>query len=397
MKIVILAETYSSNMGYIGNMLPKYLALEGCEVHLIVSDLPHNWQLDDFKTTYSENTFESGTAGTVTTHDGFTLHVLPHKFYGPWPLLVGLAATLRKLRPQVVQVLGAIGWNPLTAAIMKPFVGYAMFTASHNAKSTFPLARGEGGIIAKIACRLTRTLPGKLISMVTEKCYAPTYDCAEIAWKWFGVSKNKVKLMYLGTDTEYFFPSNNLDDLKSRFKIRMSIGVGPEELLFIYTGKMDEFKNPLILAEVVNKLRSKGYLVSALFIGDGAQKLLIEKFQFCHLLPFLPYQKLGAYYRAADIGVWTGNESTSMIDAGGCGLPLVISSLCEYDYHIRGHGLKFIRNDLNSLEATLISLMDKNHRQAMSKLAAERIQREFSWRAIARYRIADFTAAMRLR
>ena len=40
----------------------------------------------------------------------------------------------------------------------------------------------------------------------------------------------------------------------------------------------------------------------------------------------VPVRKLGGFFRAADIGVWPTQESTSMLDAAACALPALRAS-----------------------------------------------------------------------
>ena len=71
MKVAILSYTFPRGMGYIGNMLPKYLARFGADVHYITMDLPHYFQSGMSASSYGQF---SGTdvvkPGTVESVDG---------------------------------------------------------------------------------------------------------------------------------------------------------------------------------------------------------------------------------------------------------------------------------------------------------------------------------------
>jgi glycosyltransferase involved in cell wall biosynthesis len=43
------------------------------------------------------------------------------------------------------------------------------------------------------------------------------------------------------------------------------------------------------------------------------------------VIPFMKHAEPAGYYRASDIGVWPSHHSMSMLDAAGCGLPVVVS------------------------------------------------------------------------
>jgi len=397
MRIVLIFETFSKNMGYMGNMLPKYLARLGLDVHAVAMDLPHNYYLKDFKPTYGD--FRSSTAlapGTIEIYDGYTIHILQHKRVLGYMRMVGLWDKLQTLRPDIVQSLPAIGWIPLDAALFKPVLKYKLFTGSHTAASCFPLAKRQTPFCHKerLKCFVTRTIPGRIVSLATEKCYAPTKDCAEIAWRFFGVQRSKVEVMHLGVDTEFFFPAISDATVQERAMLRQKLGFAKKEIVCIYTGKLTEQKNALILAKAVTQLRSMKKPFCGLFIGDGVQKESIQAHPWCRVLDFMPFSKLGAYYRAADIGVWPTNESTSMLDAAACGIPIIVSDGIVYREHVEGNGIVYNMNNLDDLVNVLLSLRNPQERRRLGSFGAIKMESEFSWDSVARRRIRDYETAL---
>lgn len=397
MRVVILSETFAKNMGYMGSMLPKYLARQGVDTHVVSMDLSPYYQLKDFKETYGNfKSQDENIAGTVEEINGYTLHVLPHKNTWGYMKMVGLRDRLSNIKPQIVQSIPAIGWIPLEAALVKPLLGYKLFTGNHNSASTFTLASKEYvfGDIERVKCFCTRTIHGRLVSFFTEKCYGVTKDCAEIAWKYYGVQRRKVEVMHLGVDTDYFFPVNSKVLHNERVALRKELGFDDSDIVCIYTGKFTESKNAVILAEAIEKLRSMGKPFRGLFIGEGVQKESIEKYTTSVVLKFMPFNQLGEYYRSADIGVWPTNESTSMLDAAACGLPLIVSDGIVYRDHVEGNGLVYKMNDLDDLVDTLLSLRDLAERRRLGSFGAEKMLRDFSWESVAKRRIQDYEAAL---
>ena len=142
MRIVLMFQSFSKNMGYLHNLLPKYLARLGADVHFLTTDLPFYHGMKDFNKTYGEFIDSKLLSpGTVEEHDGYTLHILPHKIVLDFVQMVGVLEKLRKLSPDIVQVYPAIGWIPLQAVIGKSLLGYKLFTGSHTCASDFPLAK----------------------------------------------------------------------------------------------------------------------------------------------------------------------------------------------------------------------------------------------------------------
>lgn len=397
MEIVVLSETFAKDMGYMGSMLPKYLARHGVDVHVVTMDLPPYFQLADYQETYGNFRDTSDSlAGTVEKFNGHTLHFVDHRKTMGYMKMIGLRDKLSSIKPQIVQSIPAIGWIPLDAALIKPFVGYKLFTGNHNSASTFTLANKEYffGDIERIKCFLTRTIHGRFVSLFTEKCYGVTKDCAEIAWKFYGVQRKKVEVMHLGVDTDHFFPVNSKALNDDRMSLRRKLGFDDGDIVCVYTGKFTESKNAVIVAEAIERLRAMGKSFRGLFIGEGVQKEAIERKPSCVVLDFMHFSQLGAYYRAADIGVWPTNESTSMLDAAACGLPLIVSDGIVYRDHVEGNGLVYKMNDLDDLVTSLSGLVVLETRQRLGAFGADKMLREFSWDSVARRRIRDYEAAL---
>jgi len=393
-------QTFSKEMGYIVNMLPKYLARLGADVHLITTDLPFHFNEKD-SYTLNDRFLASAScpAGTVEQYDGYTLHVLPHQFVMGYVNMLGWKEKLRELKPDIVQALPATGLIPLNAALAKPFLNYKLFTGNHTATSSFPLVQQNKPVWSKarIANLLSRGLNGRVISLATEKCYCPTEDCAEIAWRFLGIEKQKVELMYLGTDCDFFYPADSEELFQERANLRQELGFAEDEIVCVYTGKMTETKNPLILAQAIEKLREMGNKFSGIFIGNGVQSDLIQQNSFCKMLEFMPFYKLGAYYRASDIAVWPTNESTSMMDAAACGIPVIISDGVIYRKPVDGNGLVYKMNDHANLVESLLSLRDPHYRNQLGTVGASKMKTELSWETLAKRRLQDYKAAIAAR
>jgi glycosyltransferase involved in cell wall biosynthesis len=162
----------------------------------------------------------------------------------------------------------------------------------------------------------------------------------------------------------------------------------------VYSGKMTEAKNALIVAQAVERLRERGLPFRGLFIGDGVQRERIAALGSCVAVDFMPYRELGRYYRAADIGVWPTNESISMLDAAACALPLVVSDRIYQD-HVAGNGRNYRQDDLDDLARVLEELADAGQRAKLGAAGAAKMLERFNWRTIALGRLRDFERALR--
>jgi glycosyltransferase involved in cell wall biosynthesis len=360
-------------------------------------DLPPNYKLEDFRDIYGRfNVPGELSPGAVEKIDGFTLHVLPHTKVLGYMRMSGLFAKLRLLRPEIVQTSTNISWLGLDAALGKLLYRYHLFTGCHYHASVFPLSRSDAPIWnpARMACFLTRTIPGAFTSLLTEKCYAIAEDCADVAVRFFGVPRSKAELCPLGVDTELYHPVRTASESECASKLRRDLGFADEEIVCIYTGRFSEDKNPLLLARAIERLRSAGAPFRGLFVGQGPQS---EEIQAClgpAVHPFIPVQDLGNYFRAADIGVWPTQESLSMLDAAACGLPIVANHTMAAPERLSGNGRTFRLNDLDDLTRALMGLRDPQVRAALGDVGARKMALEYSWDAIAKRRISDYESAL---
>jgi glycosyltransferase involved in cell wall biosynthesis len=391
-KIVLLTESFSRRMGYIQNLLPKHLARLGAEVHVVSMDL-FPYQRDAGSKEMFQGFTDEMIPGVIEKVDGFQLHILGHRMILGYPRMAGLCNKLSSLRPDIVQCQASIGWIPMDAACIKLMLGYKLFTGNHNAFSTAG-ASLEGGAKNRLKMVAGRFVPGRLTSYAIERCYAVTADCAEIARRYYGVQKNKVEVMHLGVGLDYFHPAHGMEEKSERLTIRASLGFNSSDIVCIYTGKMTQEKNALILAQAVGRLREMGKPFAAVFIGNGVQRDKIEAMPHCRVLDFMEFSKLAAYYRASEIGVWTGNESTSQLDAAACGIPIIISDAVFYRDHVDGNGLVFRYGDVDDLVIKLRELESPETRNRLGQHGAEKMEQEFSWDSVARRRLAHYREAL---
>ena len=398
MRIAIVFYSFPRDMGYSNTMLARYLARLGADVHYITTDLPVYHKYREARAAY--NDFSAGTPmrpGESERYDGYTVHCIPHRFVLGAPKFIGLYAKLREIEPDVVQLFVNAGWGPLQAAAARLRLGFALFSAAHTTVSAFPLARRrvhrwDRELLANF---LTRAIPGRAVSLVTQRCYAATEDCAQVATRFYGMPRHKITVMPLGVDTENFHPVATATEGEQRATLRAELGIAADELLCIYTGQFTETKNPLVLAQAVAQLRAGGKAVRALFIGNGPQHAQLSACVGCSVLPFMAHRDLPPYYRAADVGVWPTQESMSMLDAAACGLPIIVNDTLLATERIAGNGLTYRLNDAADLAEKIEILRDPQRRAQLGGVGAQRMAELFSWDSIVRLRLADYAAAAR--
>jgi glycosyltransferase involved in cell wall biosynthesis len=274
-------------------------------------------------------------------------------------------------------------------------LGYTYFTETHQHLSVVKpfLKQPKGFVLDKALYRLTRTLPTFLASLAAEKCYAIAPDCVQVATRFYGVPLAKTKLQSLGTDLELFRPANSASEIERREQLRRSLGYSPADVVCIYTGRFSRDKNPLALAQAVDRLCAQGQAFHAIFVGEGMQKEAILACRNTRVLPFMRHTDLADTYRAADIAVWPRQESMSMLDAAACELPLVVSDTIGESERVSGNGRVYREDDVEDLARVLASLSAVTERRTLGAFGRAKMARTFSWASIAESLVADYAAA----
>ncbi|MGV3616325.1 MAG: glycosyltransferase family 4 protein [Fimbriimonas sp.] len=392
MKIVVTGTFFSEGMGYTENCLPRALADLGHEVHVVCPNLHWYGNSPSYKETYER--FHGPAiqpVGTRQVHN-FTLHLLPHKLVKGYVQTIGLVDKLAEIDADIIQATDVTSINAFQIAMGAKRLRGKIFTECHQHMSVVQpyLKDPNGSKLKKLAFYLTRTLPTQLMVKKMKLCYAIAPDCGEVATKLYGVPEKMVKVLPLGTDTALFHPIRTEEDAAEREALRAEIGVKPDEILCIYTGRFAKDKNPLILAQAVQILRKQGLPFKSLFIGEGVQLEEILACDGSSQIDFMRYDRLAPRYRMADVACWPTQESMSMLDAIASGIPIIVSDRVGEIERVTGNGLTYHEPDPESLAESLKQLMDPAVRAEMGKHGREKMVREFSWELNAKSRIPEY-------
>jgi glycosyltransferase involved in cell wall biosynthesis len=394
MRIVVLTPWFSEKMGYIENILPKEYAKEGHEVHLVTSNVKTYFNVPEYKDLYEKFIGPPIVECGVSELDGYTVHRLPHGTFIGFLYIKGLLRKLIELRPDIVQDFEVVSLNVLTACLATLFCKFKLFIGNHICLSVSPWAveRSWQGRLKRLFVFSTLFPVGRFVSVIAKKCHAATPDCLDLAVKFLGVPRNKCILSPLGSDTNLFSPLKTHRDQTERNILRKDLGFSENDIVCIYTGRFTEAKNPMLLARAVSELMNGGQPYRGLFFGTGSEReaKLIEASRGCVVRSFVHFDQLPRYYRAADIGVWPREESTSMLDAAACGLPIIVSDHLEDRERFEGNGLQYKENDLSDLKRALLDLRECKVREALGAYGSAKIAETRSWRAMALARLKDY-------
>lgn len=384
-------------MGYAITRIPAAMAKHpDVDVHYVTAGLPVYHNIADFERTYGEFQKSAPPVGSTRQVEDYTVHFIDWKRTAAGIKMIDLGEKLAELQPDIVQTFQHVAWAPLDAALWQRKVGYRLFTGNHTTASVFPLANRKTNYLDRMWLKefVRRGIPGRFISSRMELCYGATVDCSDVAHRFLGVPSNKLKTLPLGVDTDIFHPSIDDAQYQQSRTLRNQLGVADHEIMCVYTGRFTPDKNPLLLAQAVAELRASGSPYRAVFFGEGPQREAIGSMEGTVVHPFVHYNQLGTLFRAADIGVWPTQESTSMIDCAASGTSIIVNDTIAAVERVEGNGLRYRLNDLTDLKRALLDLCDPARRAELGAAGALKMERDFSWNALVQVRLDDYRKAL---
>lgn len=117
-----------------------------------------------------------------------------------------------------------------------------------------------------------------------------------------GLKEEKLVFMPHAIDNIRF--SKNEENIKNAVSLRNSLNIGKEEIVFLFVGKLESKKQPILLAECFLKSNVNAHLI---FVGKGdlesKLKSIVSHHSNIHLLGFQNQSKMPSIYAASNIFV----------------------------------------------------------------------------------------------
>jgi glycosyltransferase involved in cell wall biosynthesis len=203
----------------------------------------------------------------------------------------------------------------------------------------------------------------------------------------FGIENNRITIVPLAAETENFYPDpTKRNQIREKYEFDTSV-------VIIYAGKLIPGKDIELLLQAALLLNKKGLDIKVLIVGSGptdyesklyalVKEQKIEKIVF--FKRFVDKKHLPSLYNAADIGVWPGDPSITIIEAMAVGLPIVLPFLGSTS-HLFGYdvGFHFKRGNITEL-ATCLELLvsDKNLRRKKGLEGHRMVTDRLNWQSV---------------
>ena len=214
-------------------------------------------------------------------------------------------------------------------------------------------------------------------------------------------------LRSLGYQGDYIIMRNGVDFPKGRVpddeaeKLRASLRIPPDDIIFLFVGRLMWYKGIGIILDSLKKIRDAGVKYKMIFVGEGLDEPeIIEYAQKTGVYPDCIFtgavrdrEKLRAYYSLADLFLFPSTFDTNGLvvgEAAACGLPsmLVAGSSAAEAVVDRRNGLLIEENPDSMAEVLLKVCGNRDFLRQIGRRAMDEIY--VSWedsvaRAVERY------------
>ena len=317
MKIVHIEDSFHPDAGYQISIMPKYLSQFGHDVYIITSEITKikNTALAFFDL---GNIAEKDRAYTKKTGVKI-IRVKPalnRKILGRIVQSKRLYKTVDVLNPDVVYVHGNDTFTGIRY-LLKKKLPYALVTDSHMLSMAT-----ENKFHRLFAAGYRKFVTPRIL-----KNNIPVIRTQDDPYveKSFAIPLSQAPWISYGSDTLLFHPD---PDVKREF--RKENGIGDDDFVAVYTGKLDEPKGGKLLAETFRKKFDTKKNVVLVAVGGTAgeygkevEKIFSESENRVIRFPTQKYCDLPRFYQAADLSVFARQCSLSFYDAQACGLPVL--------------------------------------------------------------------------
>jgi glycosyltransferase involved in cell wall biosynthesis len=197
------------------------------------------------------------------------------------------------------------------------------------------------------------------------------------------VSKEKMKFMPHAIDNTRFKATSHV--IEKANVIRQRLGIGKEKLVFLFAGKLEHKKEPLMLAKAFMQMANiDAHLI---FVGNGVLeadlKLLCAGYSNIHFMGFQNQLAMPAIYAVCDVFVLPSSHNETwglaLNEAMASAKPVIASSACgaAENLVVEGKtGFTFPSIDFNRLKQLMAHCIDsKPNLKQMGENAFEFIQK----------------------
>ena len=289
---------------------------------------------------------------------------------------------LERERPDIIESSDPyqIAWKSIASgrSLGVPVVGFyhSHFPEAYLRKAAKYLGNTATTAVMNLSARYVRDLYNRF-----EATLVSSEMLAEVLRDW-GVGN--VRVVKLGVNIDIFNPR-----VKGREGTRAALGIGSDQKVLLYVGRLTNEKNTRVLFEAFDLLhRRRPGDFHLVVIGDGPQREDLEKLQkrTDGAVSWMRYcadsAELARYYRAADLFVHPGVQETFglvALESQACGTPVVGIRGSYMDRIIFHEQESWARENTPEALAEAIDESSTKMLSSLGETAAQTAESLYSW------------------
>jgi glycosyltransferase involved in cell wall biosynthesis len=379
MNIVHVVDYIQPKLGYQEYFLAKEHARMGHRVTVLTSD--RYGRFPDYRHTVYPLLGERIVGAGQWRCDGFELVRLKSPLeIGSKVWLRGLCPAITACKPDLVICHGIISPCSLQIADLKKRLGFRLIYDDHTLFSV-----AKKGLVGALFYGLFSF--GRILGCA-DRIIGISDECVEVIVRKYRIPREQVEMIPLGADTELF-----RSDPQLRQAYRRQLGIGDDEVVITYTGRMTPSKSPHSIITAVSNIKDRlNKKVVLLFVGNmqhsyqsifEAHRRATPDIARVITSPAVENAGLVGVYSASDMGVWPAEATASTIEALSCALPVIcveaVAERCK-----NANGIVVRPGDIASLSDAMLKLVNNDAlRSIMGRRSRELAEKELSWKVIA--------------
>lgn len=382
MKIIHLIDYFQPKIGYQETFLARHHARLGHTVSVITSD--RYFPFANYDQVQKKVLGERVVGAGIQQEEGITVVRLPAVEILGSPLvhLRGLKQALQTIHPNIVFCHGVYSLTSVAVARLKQRQSFRLVYDTHAAAFNTDFS---ASLSRRLYHRLYQLWGMPLIKRAADALFAIGEEEQYFICSDFHIPASTVPIIRLGVETDAF-----VQNKKTGAAIRRQLGLSSRDVVCVHAGKLLPAKDIHVLLAAAQRVHVPQLVV--LLIGaapSGAYEAQLQRASRgvrVLRLPYVANAALPDYFSAADIAVWPGDPSITMIEALSCSLPLIVPTRRATDYLAdSGAVIRFPRGDVNALSEKITHLLyNKPIRSGMAIAARTFCQKHVAWSEIAR-------------
>ncbi|WP_346880197.1 glycosyltransferase family 4 protein [Clostridium sp. UBA3061] len=379
MNIVHIEDFFHPDAGYQINILPKYMAKQGNKVTIVTSkmdkvpnDLTAFFGKDDIERRDAEYYRMTGVTIIRLKINGF--------ISGRAVFTKDIFKVIENLKPDILYVHGNDTLTAMRYLLRLKKIDYPLVMDSHML---------EMASVNRF---------NKVFRVIYKKFFAPkliknsipvirTTDDRYVE-KFLGIPLQQCPSISFGSDILLFHPDKTV---KSNF--RKENDIHENDFVIVYTGKIDEFKGGMLLAEAFQKKFETKRSVVLIVVGNAngeygkeVEQVLEKSKNRVIRFPTQKYNDLPKFYQVSDLSIFPRQCSLSFYDAQACGLPVLSEdNSINIDRVKYGNGTNFKAGSIEDFRTKIVEFveMEKIEYEQMSINALNFVKSKYNYENIA--------------